>query len=52
MKQDQMQFANACIFDKMIWPEDNAWIYELIKEAKEKASLNHPVDKSPLTDTL
>lgn len=36
MKQDQMQFANACIFDKMIWPEDNAWIYELIKEAEKK----------------
>lgn len=31
-----MRFANACIFDKMAWPENDDWVRDLIYKMKEK----------------
>ncbi len=37
MNQTKMEFKkNHCIFDKMIWPDNDDWIHDLIDEAKEK----------------
>ena len=40
MNQAKMEFKKRCIMDKMIIPDNDDWISELLKQKKSKRALD------------